>query len=93
MFRVGRVMRPMDHDEAASVEELLTLVDQGIFTERNATLERALPIFERTGLAFIPVVTLAPDDGPPALEGALFHVDALKAYNRALAATAAEEHS
>ena len=36
---------------------------------------------------------LAPGDGPPALEGALFHVDALKAYNRALAATAAEEHS
>jgi CIC family chloride channel protein len=27
------------------------------------------------------------------LMGALFHVDALKAYNRALAATAAEEHS
>ena len=27
------------------------------------------------------------------LLGALFHVDALKAYNRALAETAAEEHS
>ncbi|MEM6609874.1 MAG: chloride channel protein [Pseudomonadota bacterium] len=93
MFRVRRVMRPMDHDEAASVEDLLTLIEQGIFTDVNATLERALPIFERTGLSFIPVVTRAPNDGPPALEGALFHVDALKAYNRALAATAAEEHS
>jgi CIC family chloride channel protein len=41
----------------------------------------------------VPVVQLAPGDGPPALEGALFHVDALKAYNKALAATAAEEHS
>jgi CIC family chloride channel protein len=59
----------------------------------NATLERAMPIFERTGLDIIPVVTLAPGDAPPALEGALFQVDALKAYNRALAATAEEEHS
>jgi CIC family chloride channel protein len=93
MFRVGKVMRPMDHENAAPQERLLTLVEQGIYTDTNATLERALPIFERTGLDYVPVVQLAPGDGPPALEGALFHVDALKAYNRALAATAAEEHS
>lgn len=30
---------------------------------------------------------------PSLLIGALFHIDALKAYNRGLAATAAEEHS
>jgi CIC family chloride channel protein len=93
MFRVGKVMRPMDHENAAPQDRLLTLLDQGIYTDTNATLERALPIFERTGLDYVPVVQLAPGDGPPALEGALFHVDALKAYNRALAATAAEEHS
>ncbi len=93
MFRVGKVMRPMDHENAAPQDRLLTLVEQGIYTDTNATLERALPIFERTGLDYVPVVQLAPGDGPPALEGALFHVDALKAYNRALAATAAEEHS
>src|SRR6056297_380498 len=93
MFRVGRVMRPMDHENAAPEERLLTLMEQGIYTDTNATLERALPIFERTGLDFVPVVKLAPGDGPPALEGALFHVDALKAYNKALAATAEEEHS
>jgi len=93
MFRVGRVMRPMDHENAAPQEKLLTLMEQGIYTDTNATLERALPIFERTGLDYVPVVQLAPGDGPPALEGALFHVDALKAYNKALAATAAEEHS
>jgi CIC family chloride channel protein len=93
MFRVGKVMRPMDHENAAPQERLLTLIEQGIYTDTNATLERALPIFERTGLDYVPVVQLAPGDAPPALEGALFHVDALKAYNRALAATAAEEHS
>ncbi len=93
MFRVGNVMRPMGHENAAPEERLLTLIEQGIFTDTQATLERALPIFERTGLDFVPVVQLSPQGGPPALEGALFHVDALKAYNRALAATAAEEHS
>jgi CIC family chloride channel protein len=93
MFRVSKVMRPMDHDRAASENHLLDLIDQGIYIDANSTLERALPIFERTGLDFVPVVTLAPGDAPPALDGALFHVDALKAYNRALAATAAEEHS
>ena len=93
MFRVSKVMRPMDHENAAPEERLLTLIDQGIYLDAHATLERALPIFERTGLDVVPVVTLAPGDAPPALEGALFHVDALKAYNRALAATAAEEHS
>jgi CIC family chloride channel protein len=93
MFRVSKVMRPMDHDRAASEDHLLDLIDQGIYIDANSTLERALPIFERTGLDFVPVVTLAPGDAPPALDGALFHVDALKAYNRALAATAAEEHS
>jgi CIC family chloride channel protein len=93
MFRVGKVMRPMEGETAERQEQLLTLIEQGIYTDAHATLERALPIFERTGLSFIPVVQLAPGDAPPALEGALFHVDALKAYNKALAATAAEEHS
>ncbi len=93
MFRVANVMRPMDHDNPAPEDRLLTLIEQGVYIESHATLERALPVFDRTGLDFVPVVQLAPGDAPPALEGALFHVDALKAYNRALAATAAEEHS
>lgn len=93
MFRVSNVMRPMTHENAPPEDRLLTLIEQGIYTDCHATLERALPIFERTGLDFVPVVMLSPGDGPPALEGALFHVDALKAYNQALAATAAEEHS
>ena len=52
-----------------------------------------MPVFEKSGVAFIPVVTLGGEDQPPELWGALFHVDALKALNRALADTAAEEHS
>jgi len=93
MFRVGSVMRPMQAENAAPEEALMTLIEQGIYLDRNATLERAMPVFERTGLDFVPVVSLAPGEVPPALEGALYQVDALKAYNQALAATAAEEHS
>jgi CIC family chloride channel protein len=93
MFRVSKVMRALDHDRPDEAEALLTLIEQGIYLDMNATLERAMPVFEATGLDRIPVVTLAPGDAPPALEGALYQVDALKAYNRALAATAAEEHS
>ena len=63
-----------------------------MFIEPNATLETAMPLFE-DGANFIPVVSRASGKGPPELVGALFHVDVLKVYNRALAAAAAEEHS
>ena len=52
-----------------------------------------MALFEQSNMTFIPVVTLGGEGEPPELCGALFQVDALRAYNRALAATAAEEHS
>ena len=52
-----------------------------------------MPMFANTARAFIPVVTLAGEDEPPNLWGALYHVDALQAYNEALAAVSREEHS
>jgi CIC family chloride channel protein len=51
-----------------------------------------MPAFDRAGVPFLPVVTLSGGEAPPELLGALFHVDALKAYNRALAAVSKEEH-
>ncbi len=69
------------------------MVEQGIYIDGNATLKAALPVFEKSGVSFIPVVALGDDDALPELLGALFHVDALTAFNRALADTAAEEHS
>ena len=68
------------------------MVEDGIYVDANATLEAAMPIFDRSGLEYVPVVRVTPD-APPELLGALFQLDALKAYNRALADTAAEEHS
>jgi len=91
MFRVAGVMRKADEgiDEDAS----WAMIADGVYVDGNATLEAAMPIFEKSAVVFIPVVTLSGEGQAPELLGALYHVDALKAYNRALAATAAEEHS
>ena len=92
-FRVSQVMRSPGDSRAADEDACRKLIDEGIFIDAGATLEAAMPVFERTNAAFIPVVRLARGATAPDLLGALFQVDALRAYNRALAATAAEEHS
>ncbi|MFV2038422.1 MAG: chloride channel protein, partial [Paracoccaceae bacterium] len=89
----GQLMRGLSDSGAASEDACWELVEKGIYIDGNATLESAMPVFESSGAAFIPVVTLAGENQPPELRGAIFHVDALKAFNRALADTAAEEHS
>ncbi|MFP4274423.1 MAG: chloride channel protein [Paracoccaceae bacterium] len=93
MFRVAGVMRGPDHERAADQARCWELIENGVYVDANATLEAAMPIFDKSGLAFIPVVRLIGAGNAPELQGALFQVDALKAYNRALAATAEEEHS
>jgi chloride channel protein, CIC family len=93
MFRVQGVMRKPTDPRAADEEACLTMIEQGLYVQGQATLETALPLFDKSGVAFLPVVMLSGEENAPVLQGALFHVDALKAYNRALAATAAEEHS
>ena len=92
-FRVAKVMRAKDHKAAANEGACWELVEQGVYIDGNATLETAMPMFERTNANFIPVVTRGAAGEPPELWGALFEVDALRELNRALAATAAEEHS
>ena len=92
-FQVASVMRGMDHPRAADPETCAKLINEGTYVFEDKTLDQAMPILEATGSNFIPVVVPAKGDGPPALRGALFQVDALRAFNRALAATAAEEHS
>ncbi|GHE86042.1 chloride channel protein [Aliiroseovarius zhejiangensis] len=91
--RVAQIMRARDHDKAAREELCWELIEQGVYVDGNATLEAVMPMFETSNAQFIPVVTLGGEGDPPELWGAVFHVDALKAFNRALAETAAEEHS
>ncbi len=92
-FKVASVMRAPDHPKAADPQTCATLILEGTYISENMMLDQAMPILEATGSSFIPVVIPASGEGPPELRGALFQVDALRAFNRALAATAAEEHS
>ncbi len=92
-FRVANVMRSTGKPNAADPDACWDLIRDGIYIDGNATLEQAMPLFEKGNHAYVPVVTLGDEDAPPELWGALFQVDALKVMNKALAATAAEEHS
>ncbi|WP_300068012.1 chloride channel protein [uncultured Ruegeria sp.] len=92
MLRAGAVMRPIGDPRSISMGEAQILIDKGFCVKASATLEAAMPYFDRDDIPCIPVV-IVDEVGRETPVGALYHVDALKAYNRALAATAAEEHS
>lgn len=69
------------------------LVQHGAYVSEFGSLAGAMPVFRRTGARYIPVVRMQGQDAPTMIVGLLYEVDALRAYNDALAATAAEEHS
>jgi chloride channel protein, CIC family len=93
MCRVSSVMRPMADPRAPDQARCHEMIGAGVCIPVSATLESALPLLDRVQEDFVPVVIPVADGGTPELCGALFHIDALKAYNKALAAKAAEEHS
>ncbi|MEL6647976.1 MAG: chloride channel protein [Pseudomonadota bacterium] len=93
MMRVSRVMRAPDHERAAPEAACWQMIEDGIYVDAGATLEVAMTIFERTSAQFLPVVQIAGEGAPPELLGAVFHVDALRHYNAALAEISREEHS
>ncbi|MFC3615547.1 chloride channel protein [Lutimaribacter marinistellae] len=92
MLRAGAVMRPLGDARCMSREECEAMIAEGLSIPASATLEAAMPVFDRADVACLPVVIEEEGETEKPV-GALYHVDALKAYNRALAATAAEEHS
>ncbi len=92
MVRVASLTRDTTEKGPATEDACWQLIEQGIYVDGASTLASAMPVFDKGGVAFLPVVTLWSDGRPPELLGALHHLDALKAYNKALAATAAEEH-
>ncbi|MBM1219472.1 chloride channel protein [Ponticoccus sp. SC2-23] len=92
-FQVASVMRATGAPRAADPDAAQEMVLAGTWLAHDATLEQAMPLFEKTNAQFIPVVKFPGDDQPPEIWGALFQVDALRALNRAMARTAAEEHS
>ena len=92
-FPVQSVMRSTGHPRAADPKATQEMVLAGTWLDKAATLETAMPLFEKTNATFLPVVHFPGGDAPPEIWGALFQVDALKALNRAMARQAAEEHS
>nr|MBX2856239.1 chloride channel protein [Paracoccaceae bacterium] len=97
-LRVDAYMRPRGAENGASDTASLALVEQNVVLRPGDTLARAFPLFKNGQLSFIPVVANqgagreAVQDGDDALLGALFYVDALRAYNRALVEVHEEEH-
>ncbi|WP_238369297.1 chloride channel protein [Heliomarina baculiformis] len=91
-LRAGSVMRPTGDRRSPDPDTCARMIEEHLYVEGSASLEAAMPIFDSAEVAFLPVVTRN-REGELEQIGALFHIDALKAYNRALAATAAEEHS
>jgi CIC family chloride channel protein len=92
MHRVGTVMAGPKHPDYPGEDAARALHAAGMSVQRTATLEEAMPLFAKSETHCIAVMEWAAD-GTPELAGVLFELDALRAYNRALAATAAEEHS
>ncbi|MCK0167316.1 chloride channel protein [Jannaschia sp. S6380] len=93
MFKVSGVMKSPDHPRAPSEDRIRRALNEALFVAPGDTLETAMPLFEKSGSDFLAVVRLNDGAQPPDVLGVLLHVDALRVFNRALAATAAEEHS
>ena len=91
---VSHLMRQRGADNCAPDTGCMELVEQGASLGPDDTLERALPMFDQLKGAYLPVVTegVGKDDAPELL-GALYHVDALRAYNHALEEELREEHA
>lgn len=84
---VTQTMRSVDGEDE---EMLWDLHKRGSWLSQVATLEMAMSVFERTESTLLPVIE--PGETPK-LVGVLYEVDALRAYNKALSAAMAEEHS
>lgn len=97
-MRITAVMRPMDADNAPPPDLARNLATSGKALNEGIRLDQALAEFDRTGAAFLPVIQpvdepTGADDAPdPQIIGVVYHVDALRALNQALAEAAAEEH-
>ncbi len=85
-------MRKPGSRGAADAPALTALIARGHALDADASLKTALRLFDRTGATHLAVTRPGPQ-GAPLLAGSLSHVDTLRAFTRALAATAAEEHS
>ena len=92
MFRVRDVMRPCGAERAAAEATCWEMVEKGLYIDGGHAGGRFPGLRAHSGALLAGGLLPQPGKAPELL-GALFHVDALRTYNRALAATAREEHS
>jgi CIC family chloride channel protein len=91
---VSGLMRLRGAEDCASDTSCQAMIDQGVFLWRGDSLAKALPMFERLQGRFLPVLDgPVSGEGEAELLGALFRVDALTAYTRALEEELREEHA
>lgn len=88
---ITHITRHPGTPRALPISVLEDLMDEGLSIDAQARLKPAMRKFNRSGATHLAVTEGAGDKRK--LVGSLSHIDALKAYNQALAATAAEEHS
>ncbi|WP_188716251.1 chloride channel protein [Paracoccus acridae] len=91
-LRITPVVRLLEADDAPAEDLVRALAEKAPILSPTTTLAEALPLFERSGVAFLPVMASDGPDAPSRLIGSVHHVDVLRTLNRALEETAAEEH-
>ena len=93
-MKVGHLMRQRGAENCAPDSGCHELIEQGAFLRRSDGLDRALPMFDQLSGTYLPVVqTNGDEESGRELVGALYHVDALRAYNHALEEELREEHA
>jgi len=92
MTAVAGLIRPAGDDSAPSEEACRAMIDQGISVDIGSTLETAMPLFEAHDVNYLPVIAQGTGNAPAIYKGVIYHVDALKAFNLALASLSREEH-
>jgi CIC family chloride channel protein len=92
-LRITPVIRALDSDAAPATDLVRNIAASGQTLQQGTTLEKALQEFDRTKAAFLPVMSQPDPDTEPQIIGVVYHIDALRTLNQALAETAAEEHA
>lgn len=89
---VADLVRPLDHPFAGDRTRCEELLAEGVHVPLGASLEAALPVFDGTMHAYVPVAT-TDEDGNLEIVGTLWQVDAWRAYSKAIAEVEREQHS
>lgn len=90
---VSELMRAVEHIDPVEEAAARVLIEEGAYLRDGDTLETAMTLFEESGAEILPVIAFGSERVEPRLLGIVRQVAALRAFNRALADTAREEHS